>query len=232
MSRMLIGLLIALAASAPVFAAELSDDDYVTKYFGATALFTTPHQLANPETEWWGDKLPEQLTNGAAYVAGLVNARRMDSGYKPLLNPQDALVVLMGEDPVEGGFQYSIDFPGLRPSEIQLVVDNMGGVEKLVPGAKLTFRPLNRSSIFLNGKLDETLRVVIAGEELDLPPAMTMEDFHAKVDELLKRKYGEAVVFDLFRDFYINRDASGQDISIYIEIPTELVPPQEDYEGD
>ena len=43
---------------------------------------------------------------------------------------------------------------------------------------------------------------------------------------------GETVVFDLYRDFYINRDSSGQDISIYIEVPTDLVPPLEMPEGD
>lgn len=232
MSKMLLGLLCLLALSATAFAADLSDDDYVTKFFGTTALFTTPHQLANPETEWWGDKMPQQLTGGAAYIAGLVNARRMDAGITPLLNPQDALVVLIGEDPVEGGFQYSIDFAGMRPSEVQLVVDNLGGTEKLIPGSKLTFRPLNRSSIFLSGKLGDTLKVVIGGEELELAPAMTTEAFHGKVAEVLKRKYGETVVFDLYRDFYINRDSSGQDISIYIEVPTDLVPPLEMPEGD
>lgn len=225
MRRLLLGLMLALAICPQVFAADLSDDDYVGKFFGTTALFTVQKQLANPETEWWGDKLPAQLMNGAAYLAGLVNAKRMDSNYKPLLNPQDALVIVGWEEKIEGGYQYTIDFAGLRPSEVQMVVDNMGGVEKIIPGAMLSFRPLNRTSYYLSAGLSEPIKLAVAGEELSFDTAMPIETIHAKLSGILKGKFGESVVFDLYRALYINRDSSGQDITLYIEIPTELVPP-------
>lgn len=224
MRLLLLALALFGALCTAAFAAQLSDDDYVTKFFGTTALFSVSQKLTTSDTEWWGDKLPATLTGDSSYIAGLVNAARLGKKVTPLLNPNEPLVTIGWEEAQGTGFVYTVDFSGMRPSEVGAVIDSLGGAAKVLPGATLGFRPLNKRGFYASAGLDEALKLDISGTVVEIPAAMQVKEAHAKVREVLVKLYGAAVVFDLYRDYYMNRDNSGQDVNIYVEIPTELVP--------
>ena len=136
MLRNIIVCLLFLALAAPALAQELTDfglpdDAYATQYFGTHLVILTPEPLDYPAEGWWTDALPEELTYGNDYLIGLVNARRMDNGVEPLLNPDEMLINLGWEEETEDGFAYSIDFVDIRPSEVELMFSALGGIEQL-----------------------------------------------------------------------------------------------------
>jgi len=227
MRRIATCIVIAAAILLPALASALSDEEYTSKFFGTTAVLKTAKQIVDPNTAWWGEKMPQQL-NDSSYVLGVVNAHRTAAN-QPLLPVGDESVVMFGsETPVAGGFEYTVDFTGLVPSEVQLVLDTLGGLEKVVPTAALSFRPLNRRSFYVSATSpDGDIVLPLDGEELHVSMGMSMSDLRDKLQSLLGKRYGPGLKLDIYFSRYSYSDgSSGADFSVYVEIPTDLVPPQ------
>lgn len=220
MLRAIIALALAALLATPALA-DMTDDQYVDDYFGTTALLFSPTQLADPNYGWWGDKLPPQLVSDYGFVIGVVNTLRSGKGVTPLLDPALAQVIAGWEEQVEGGFNYNIDFIDMRPSEVAAVFTALGGIEKFVPGVKLSYRPLlTRSYYFSTMDLKTPLTLTIGQSELSFTPTSAVSEVQAKIAAAFREQYGQDVNFDLYFSQYIHIDGtSGADISIYAEMP-------------
>jgi hypothetical protein len=207
----------------PAEAQEMSDADYVDKYFGCQAVFFSTTRLIS-DGQYWSDTLPSGLVSDSRYIAGLINAQRMAKDSKPLLDPDSYPVTVGWENPVEGGYEYHIDFNGIRPSEAEVALATFGGPDELAPGATMSFRPL-RVGYFYKGNYDTPDGPL----EFDFGADVFMIDQGTSVDQVwdslgtfLQGVYGDNVVFDM----YVNssRDRWGgnyYDVSITVEILEE-----------
>lgn len=215
-----LALMLALAAFRPALADELADNDYLTKAFGTTAVFATSTQLADPSVGWWGDKLPQELSSNPGYLIGVVNSRRMDKGFKPLLNPNDYLISVGYEEPAEnGGFTYFIDFAGMRPSEVEQIFALLGGKDKIVPGSTVSYRPLTTRSIYATADPSGNVSLAIGDQTVNFKVGTSISDVRSQVAAALKKLLGADAPFDLYCNQYSYNDGTmGGDASVYVDL--------------
>lgn len=214
-----------LALASPALA-QLEDNDYVTKFFGTTAAFAFDKQLP-PDSGWWGDLLPAELTTDNSPIIKIVNDLRTKNKVQPLLGA-DEFVFLWGQEgtDADGKYYYTIDFQGLRPSEVTFVLDAYGGVKKLVPGSTMTFWPLNKRNFYFT-TLDpsEPISCFFGGTELSIKPEQTVAAVKQQVQQVLSAKFGTEMALDIFLSQYLHADGGGgAELSVNAEIPTDLVP--------
>jgi hypothetical protein len=226
MMRILLALAIALTLAAPALA-QLGDDDYITQYFGTTAIFTTKTQIVDPNQGWWGDKLPQQLTYDYGFVTGVVNTVRSTKKVTPLLEADKVQITTGWEEQVAAGWQYTLDFSDMRPSEVQAVIDALGGMGKVLPGAELSFRPLLTHNFYAAVQsIGDPVLLTIGATELSLQPASPIADTRQKVAAALKKQYGKDVPFDLYINQFIQIDGTqGADVSVYANMAPAANPP-------
>lgn len=225
MLRSLIALLVLLLLSTPALA-QLEDSDYVSKFFGTTAAFAVEKQLA-PESGWWGDLLPQALTMDNALIISTVNGLRTQLGVTPLLG-QDEYVMLWGQEGIntDGKYYYTLDFQGLRPSEVQAVFDALGGVEQALPGSVLGFWPMNKRNYYFSAlSLGEDILCYINGEEKHVAPSAAVTEVKQDLLQTFLKLYGVEVSLDVYLNQYVFADGGGgADLSVYAVIPTDIVP--------
>jgi hypothetical protein len=200
-------------------AQTMSDDDYITKGFGTTAVFKTATQVVDPNTGWWGDKLPQELSGNQGYLIGVVNSRRMDKGFKPLLNPNDYLISLGYEEVVDGGFTYFIDFTSMRPSEVEMIFELLGGKSALLPGAEVSYRALTVRSIYATADASGMVNLAIGDQTISFKVGTAVGDVRAQVAAALKKMLGLDAPFDLYCNQYSYNDGTfGGDASVYVDL--------------
>ncbi len=226
MLRSLITLLALLVLLATPALAQLEDDDYVSKFFGTSAAFAVDKQLA-PESGWWGDLLPQALTMDNALIISTVNALRTAGNVTPLLG-QDEYVMLWGQEGIntDGKYYYTLDFQGLRPSEVQAVFMALGGVEQALPGAVLNFWPMNKRNYYFSAlSLGQEIQCFINGEEMQVAPGASVTDVKQDLVQLFLKLYSVEVNLDVYLNQYVFADGGGgADLSAYAVIPTDMVP--------
>ena len=197
------------------------DDEYVDNYFGVELTIFSPGQLDYPSDGWWTDALPQELMYDGAYAAGVINAQRSANGITPLVNSTDYFIAPTYDEEVSGGWQYYIEFTGLRPSEVQLLFNTLGGVEKYFPGATLTYMPLLRRgfSTWKEGDASE-VTVDINGTPFTVEFGESMDSIRGRVMDLLEGMYGQEPFVDITMGQYSYADGTaGADLSIYVELP-------------
>jgi hypothetical protein len=215
-----------MLAAVPAMAQDMADEDYVSKYFGSSLIIFSATQLADPAVGWWGDKLPESLRYDNGYLAGMINARRIQNGVTPLLEPTGYNIAAGYEMTVDGGFEYNIDFIGIRPSEAELVLTSFGGASAILPGTSTSWRPL-RTRNFSTYSYDSTQPLVLnlGVASLTVNPTSGLSSLRGQVEQVLRQHYGPTITFDLYYSQYSYRDGtSGADVSVYAEIPDPNAP--------
>jgi hypothetical protein len=220
MAKLLTTLLALLLLTASAYAAEMTDDDYVTHSFGTVAVLHTPRQVIDPNSGWWGDLASKDLTN-TSYLIGIINSRRMDKKLQPLLDPNDAnTIVIESEATDANGYTYSISFAGMRPSEVQALVELLGGAAKLLPGSTgVTYEPLQRRWISGASYDGKPFTIMVGNQKIDTPAAVDFSDLHGKVDKALQGMFGKTVPFDFTLTRSVLMDGSNStDISIYVDL--------------
>jgi hypothetical protein len=226
MLRSLITVLALVLLLATPALAQLEDGDYVSKFFGTTAAFAVDKQLA-PESGWWGDMLPPALTADNSLIISTVNGIRTANKVEPLLG-QDEYVMLWGQEGIntDGKYYYTLDFQGLRPSEVQAVFAALGGVEQALPGATLSFWPMNKRNYYFSAlALGEDILCYINGEEKRVAPGASVTQVKQDLSQMFLKQYGVEVNLDVYLNQYVFADGGGgADLSIYALMPTDMVP--------
>jgi len=222
--RKLLSFIFILAAFAALTvtasAAANNDDEWVNHGFGTVLVLHTPKQVIDPNQGWWGDLASKDLQN-PAYLIGIINSRRMDKKQTPLLDPNDTASILLDMEETEpSGYRYTVDFAGMRPSEVQALVDLLGGPSKLLQGAtSITFEPLQRRSIYASSTGGGPITIVIGSTQIQSQADMDFADLRGKVDKALQSMFGKPVPFD----FTITRSkfmdgTDTADVSIYVDL--------------
>lgn len=208
-----------LLCSGTVFA-ELSDEDYTARYFGTKALLHSEEQIYNPdEMGWWTDKLPEQLTYDSAYLAGLVNAGRIARGDQQLLDPNEYVVMPGSENFMGSYYEYDISFLGMRPSEVELIFESLGGLEQILPGATLEFVPLKtRDYYFYSQDPGNNVIIKVGSESLDVSIDMSAHEIHDQLVRMFSAEYDNELNIDLYYSQQISSYRQGVDISITVTL--------------
>lgn len=225
MMRFVLTGVLVLALTVPAWA-QLADDDYVTKFFGSTAVFCVPKQLTT-ESGWWGDLLPQALTSDNATIVTAVNAVRSAKGVTPLLGAEE-YVLLWGQEGTgpDGRYYYTLDFQGVRPSEVQALFTSLGGVAQLVPEAELSFWPMNKRNFYFSSlNPGEDVPCYFNGAEVKVSPNRPVAEVKRELNQLFNAKYGVEVGMDVYLNQYLFADGGGgADLSLYATIATDLVP--------
>jgi hypothetical protein len=218
-----VALLLALATPA---LAQLEDSAYVTKFFGTTAAFAFDKPVTT-ESGWWGDMLPAGMTTDNVAINTLVNDLRTKNKLQPLLGP-DEYVLLWGQEGTntDGKYYYTIDFQGLRPSEVTAVFDSYGGAQKILPGATLSFWPMNKRNFYFSAlNPGEPISCFINGTELGIKPDQAVTEAKKQILSALSAQFGAEMTLDVYLNQYVFADGGGgADLSVYAVIPTDLVP--------
>ena len=198
----------------------LGDDAYVTEYFGTTLVATLPEQLSGDPMEWWGNMLPETLFYDQAMLIEVVNDYRNETG-SILLDPDGWLIEIGEETETADGWEYTIRFFAMRPSEVALILDELGGAEALLPGGEYTFMPcLHRNFYADTGSLDEMLVLQLAEVPYSFDPRLTIDELYEELELALFDAYGQEVFFDLYVYGFMMQDGSlGSQIDLYAELP-------------
>jgi hypothetical protein len=225
--------LLALAIASAGFAAEMSDEDYVTKAFGTTAVFTSSTQLVDPNSGgWWGEKLPAELSSNTGYLIGVVNAQRMSKNIKPLLDPNEYLISVGYEEQTESGWTYFIDFSGMRKSEVTAIIELLGGPAKLLPNTTLSFRPLSTRSYYASA-VDGTVTLALQGQTVSFSVSSPLSEIRQKVAAGFRSGFGADVPFDIYVSQYsYNNGTIGGDVSIYADTTGKTLALSGDYSGE
>jgi hypothetical protein len=231
--RLLLPVMLLLLTASLAYAAPdtggVPDEEFTTKNFGTVAVFTAPRQIANPDTEWWGEKLATEISSNPAYLLGIVNSRRMDKGIKPLLDPADpGLIYSDTETAVNGGYEYTVNFLDMRPSEVQAIIDMLGGPAKVLPGTTgVRYRPLIRRYMWGGTYDGSPVRLTVAGQVLEFAPSLSFDEVRARVNAAFVNGFGHEVPFDLTVTRYSYMNGSvGLDISINADMDPQ---PLENY---
>jgi hypothetical protein len=212
-------MLFLLLGSGTVFA-ELSDEDYTARYFGTRALLHTQEQIYNPEEMgWWTDRLPEQLTYDTAYLAGLVNAGRLASGDQHLLDPSEYVVMPGSENFLGSYYEYDISFLDIRPSEVEMIFESLGGLEQILPGATLEFAPLKmRDYYYYSQDPGNNVIIKVGSESLDVSIDMSAHEIHDELVRMFRATYDRELNIDLYYSQQISSYRQGVDISITVTL--------------
>jgi hypothetical protein len=223
-------LLFATLLLAQTALAAQSDDEYVTRGFGTVAVLHAPRQVVDPNQGWWGEKAAQELSN-PAYLTGIINSRRMDKGITPLLDPNDGgNVVMEAEETDESGYRYLISFAGMRPSEVQALLDVLGGPSKILPGAtSVTFEPLQRRYLYASSIDGSPLKLTIGATTIERPVSVSFDELRAQVDSALRQMFGKAVPFDFtFSRAALMDGSNTTDVSVYVDLNPPPPPTEEE----
>lgn len=198
----------------------LADDAYVTEYFGTTLVATLAEQLSEDPMEWWGNMLPEALFYDQATLIEAVNDHRGETGNIEL-DTDGWLIEIGDETETADGWEYTIRFFAMRPSEVALILDELGGAEALLPGGQYTFMPCLQRNFFADtGSLDEMLVLQLAEQPYSFDPRLTIDEIYEELELALLDAYGQDVYFDLYVYSFMMQDGSlGSQIDLYAELP-------------
>jgi hypothetical protein len=196
------------------------DEDYVGRYFGVELHIIMQEQIPYGAESWWADQLPPELLD-SNYAAGVVNAQRSANKIAPLLNTTDYFISPTNEEQVDNGWQYTMEFTGLRPSEIKLLLDTLGGADKVFPGGALTYMPLlARSFNTWSEEPGVPLTLDINGHELTVKYGESLDSIRERASKLFAEVYGQEAMLEITMGQYSYSDGSGgSDFSIYAQLP-------------
>ncbi len=215
-------LLLAIGLVGQAVSQELDDDAYVNEYFGTTVVFFSPEPLVNSEMEWWADLLPEDLLYGSNYVAGLVNAYRMGKGVDQLV-PTDASIVMTGweAEAVDGsGFDYNIDFIGLRPSEVEMIFQALGGMDQYLGELEKSYWPLLRQDYYeYTEALDAPVEIRVGSLVVEIDTSQHISDVLEQLGELFELEYGFHTITGISLSYSIYDGYESVSLSFSVELP-------------
>jgi hypothetical protein len=202
-------LLSALPAQAVWDLGGVTDEDYVSNYFGTTLLLITNAPVVDSNTSYWTELLPSELQLNQEYLVGFINAQRVGKG-TPLLDAASYPIALGWETLLEDGrYQYHIDFTGIRPSEVEALVTLVGGSDKLLPGATLSIKPLSSGYFYGYASGTSIVTFMVGSQELSLDTAQSIAAAREEVAALLLQRFGHAVPFSLSLTQDYNSDGAG-----------------------
>lgn len=200
--------------------AGLDDDAYVMEYFGTTLVATLADQISDDPMEWWGNTLPETLFYDQPTLIGVVNAHREEAGRAPL--DVDGWYIEIGDETeTADGWEYTIRFFAMRPSEVALVLDELGGAGLLLPGGQYTFQPCLQRNFYADTEsLDEPITLELAEQTFTFDPRQTIEDLYEELQLAFLDAYGQDVYFDLYVYSFVMQDGSlGSQLDVYAQLP-------------
>jgi len=173
------------------------DETYVTEYFGTQLVVFMTERLIASDEDWWPDKLPEELLYDQSAMVALVNDQRA-SRDAPLLDPDGWYIETGWEEETDGGWQYDVNFYGMRPSEVEMLLDEFGGAAALFPGGQFSFMPCRRRMFDSRvSSLDDDYVLLLAEEEYRFNPRQGIDELHAEVTQAFMKAYGQDVTVDL-----------------------------------
>jgi hypothetical protein len=199
----------------------LDDESYVVDYFGTQLIVFMTERMIADDTEWWPDKLPEDLLYDQPAMIELVNAQRAETG-TPLLDPEGWYIESGWEEETDGGWQYDISFYGMRPSEVMLLLTEFGGADTLFPGGQFSYLPCMRR--MFNSRiagLNQDYVFVLAEQEYRFDPHKGIDELHTDVKQAFAEAYGQDVSVDLSVYGYME---DGGDLDLEMMASAELPP--------
>jgi hypothetical protein len=219
--RMIFGAMLCAMLALPwaARAAELADEDYVSRYFGTSIVFITAQQLIDVNQGYWGSLLPQEFMYSQGTLIDLVNNVRRTADRSDLLNPADYPIAVGGEVKRDDGkWEYSIDFRGCTPSEAQLVLDGvkftgaLGDCEREV-------RPLRVGYFYAQSQDFQGVDLVMQGVTATLTPEMPLKDMITAINEALLAKYGENCKADIY---FSGNDSVTSGKAMYVNVTVYL----------
>jgi hypothetical protein len=175
------------------------DADFTSRFFGTTAVFHVPNQLADPSSDWWGNHMSTEIYDKQQYFVGVVNAQRMDKGIEPLLDPNMVQVFANMERQGPGGWEYTIEFYDMRPSEVETLIGLLGGPAKVLPGAtKVSYEPVKMRSLWASSENGQPLVMWIGATRLEFAPSVTLAEVKQAVSGAVRANMGEDVPVEVY----------------------------------
>jgi len=213
---------VAAATPDPVQSGSIyfSDDQYITEYFGTKVVIISSEQLADPNVGWWTDRLPDELQYGSSFAVGVVNAHRLETGDAELLNLNDMVMLSGWEEVVEAGYMYTLDFIGIRPSEVELLFNALGGLDKFLPGVELSYEPLLTRNFFaMAEKIGSPLEFTIGSRTVEIDTNLSITEIREKLGSVLEEEFGSFEIPFLYLNYSIYEEGESVDLSFDVELP-------------
>ncbi len=175
----------------------MTDEQYVSDYFGTTLLMVTSSQVVDPNVSYWTDKLPTEFINSPDYLVGVINAQRLSKN-QTLLDAMSYPIAVGWETPLEDGrFQYHIDFTGIRPSEVEAIVKLLGGEGKILPGASFSIKPLSSGYFYGYATGSSNVTMAMGSQSITVNVAQSIDAVRKQIADILKSRFGKDVNFSL-----------------------------------
>ncbi|MBN2081476.1 hypothetical protein JW859_04620 [bacterium] len=196
------------------------ENTYTDNYFGTQLVVFTTQRLTKDDSEWWTDRLPPRLFSDQESLYELVNAAREGTDRR-LLDPLQWYIESGWEGETDGGWEYELNFFDMRPSEVMLIVEELGGIENLIPGGQISLMPcLHRSFYASSAGFDELFTLILSDNEYHFSPQMDITELSDEVGDAFLDAYGQEVIFDLSRYSYLYRDGTlTLSMDVYAELP-------------
>jgi len=197
----------------------LDDGSYVVDYFGTQLVVFMTERMIADDTEWWPDRLPEDLLYEQPAMIELVNEHRASTGV-PLLDPEGWYIESGWEEETDGGWQYDISFYAMRPSEVMLLLEEFGGASTLFPGGQFSYLPC-RHCMFNSriAGLNQDYVLMLAEKEYRFDARKGIDELHAEVKAAFAEAYGQDVTVDLSVYGYME---DGGDLDLELMASAEL----------
>ena len=215
-----LGVSVLLAIPCLASASELSDEDYVTRYFGTSVVFITAKQLVDARQGYWGEKLPQEFMYSQGVLIERINEARRQAGRTDLLNPAEYPIGAgMEFKRDDGRWEYNIDFRGCRPSEVQVVLDSVE-FTGMLSDCEMEIRPLCVGYLAASSKGLSSVELKLSKVTVTLTPDMTMKEMLAVVKDAINEQYGDNNKADIY--ISLNDTVTGGDQSFYVNVSVYL----------
>jgi hypothetical protein len=215
-----------LCCAAPLTAARADQPQYL---LGTTLVLKSPTQLAAPNSGYWGDLLPLEYRFGLCYIVDAINAARQARGEKVLIDVTKYPINVGTETSVEGGWEYTIDFLGMQPADIDAALAKfpMSGP---FAGLAHDYREVG-NGYFNADSTGDSLTLDVLGHQIPLSTGETVAALREKLEGQLKAIFGDAARFDISVSTYSSAYYGPGNFSVSASVYLNGAQPQYNGEG-
>jgi hypothetical protein len=216
-----------LICSAPLAAARAADQP---KYLlGTTLVLNSPAQLTAPPSGYWGDLLPIEYRFGMCYIVDAINAARQARSEKVMIDVTKYPINVGGETAVDGGWEYTMDFLGMQPADIDAALAKfpMSGP---FAGLAHSYREVG-NGYFNADTTGDSLTLDVLGHQIKLSTGESIGALRETIEAQLKAIFGNNAKFDISVSTYSSAFDGPGNFNVSVSVYLNGVQPQYGGEG-
>lgn len=226
----LLAALLALSVCANAAPPERKDGNYI---FGTSLIIHTSKQVGDNNMNYWSNSLPLEYMYSAYEIVKKVNAAREARGVSDRVDVTRYPIGVGMESPVDDGFDYNIDFAGMSPEDVEVVLAAFP-LTGAFSDSRLSLKPVNQGYYYGNSTDGETAVMSIPGGSLSFSIQQSGAEMEQLAADQVKAVFGETASYDFSWSVYkpVNGPRNlSVNLTVYLD-PSQVPVYPADYHGE